>query len=71
MCTTERWLKLNFASCVTRKTRSLGALVLCSVCNMVVVSYIYDMVVDTQFHKFHGRPFASVLYLFLMEDIGR
>ena len=37
---------------------------------MVVVNYIYDMVVDTQFHKFHGRPFARVLYL-LMKDIGR
>ena len=25
--TTDEWLKLNFASCVTRQTRSLGALV--------------------------------------------
>ena len=25
-------MKLSFASCVTRKTRSLGALVLCSIC---------------------------------------
>ena len=38
---------------------------------MVFVNYIYDMVVDTQFHKFYGRPFARVLYLFLMKDIGR
>ena len=30
---------------------------------MVFVNYIYDMVVDTQFHKFYGRPFARVLYL--------
>ena len=29
------------------------------------------MVVDTQFHKFHGRPFARVVYVFLMKDIGR
>ena len=29
------------------------------------------MVVDTQFHKFYGRPFAPALYLFLMKDIGR
>ena len=29
------------------------------------------MVVDTQFHKFDGRPFARVLHLFLMKDIGR
>ena len=56
---------------VTRKTRSLGALVLCSIRNMVVVNCIYDMVVDIQFHKFHGRPFARVLYLFLMKDVGR
>ena len=68
MSTTDGWLKLNFASCVVRKTRSLGALVLCSICNMVFVKYMYDMVVDTQFHKFHGRPFARVLYVFLIED---
>ena len=35
------------------------------------MKYIYDVVVDTQFHKFHGRPFARVLYVFLMRDIGR
>ena len=35
---------------------SLGALVLYSVCNMVFVNYIYDMIADTRFHKFHGRP---------------
>ena len=64
--TTDGWLKLIFASCVVRKTRSFGALVLCSICNMVLVNYIYDMVVDTQFHKFHGRPFARVLYVFPM-----
>ena len=69
--TTDGWLKLNFASCVIRQTRSLGALVLCSICNVVFVNYIYDMVVDTQFHKFYGRPFARVLYLFLTKDIGR
>ena len=38
---------------------------------MVFVNCIFDMVVDTQFHKFHGRPFARVLYVFLMKDIGR
>ena len=27
--------------------------------------HIYDMVVDTQLHKFYGRPFARVLCLFL------
>ena len=69
--TTDRWLKLNFASCVISKTRSLGVLVLCSICNMVFVNYIYDMVVDTQFHKFYGRLFARVLYLFIMKYIGR
>ena len=44
--------KLNFASCVVRQTRSLGALVLCSICNMLFVNYFYHMVVDTQFNKF-------------------
>ena len=29
------------------------------------------MVVDTQFHEFHGRPFARALYVILMEDVGR
>ena len=29
------------------------------------------MFVGTQFQKFHGRPFARVLYVFLMKDIGR
>ena len=71
MSTTDGWLKLNFASCVIRQTCALGALVLCPICNTVFVKYIYDMVVDTQFHKFYGRPFARVLYLFLMKDIGR
>ena len=71
MSTTDGWLKLNFANCVVHQTRSLGALVLCSLCHMVIVNYIYDMVVDIQFHKFHGRPFARVLYVFLMKDIGR
>ena len=54
-----------------RKTRLLGALVLCSICNKVFVKNIYDMVVDTQFHRFHSRPFARILYVFLMKDIGR
>ena len=76
MSTTDGWLKLNFANCVIRQTRSLGALVLCSMTwcvipGMVFVNCIYDIVVDTQFHKFHGRPFARVLYVFLMKDIGR
>ena len=53
------------------KTRSLGALVLCSICTMVFVNYIYDIVADTQSHKFHGRLFARVLYAFLMKGIGR
>ena len=39
---------------------------------MVFVNDVYDMVVDTQFHKFYGKPFARILYLFLMKDkIGR
>ena len=71
MSTTDGWLKLNFASCVIRQTRSLGALALCFICNMVFVNYIYDVIVDTPFNKLQGRPFARVLYLFLMKDIGR
>ena len=38
---------------------------------MVFVDGIYDnMVVDTRFNKFHGRPFARALYLyvFLMKE---
>ena len=54
-----------------RQTRSLGALVLCSIGTMVFVNYINDMVVDIQFNKFHGRPFARVMYVFLMKYIGR
>ena len=38
---------------------------------IVFVNYIYDMVADAQFHKIYGRPFALVLYIFLMKDIGR
>ena len=68
---TDGWLKLNFASCVVRRTHSLGVLVLCSICNMAFEHYIYDVVVDTQFHKFHGRPFARVLYVFLTKYISR
>ena len=72
MSTTHEWLKLNFASCVIRQTRSSGVLVSCSICIIIVfVNYIYDMVVDTQFHKFYGRPFSRVLYFILMNDIGR
>ena len=32
-------------------------------CNMALVNCIYNIVFDAQFHKFHGRPFARVLYL--------
>ena len=68
MSTTDGWLKLNFASRVVRKTSSLGALVLCFICNMVFVNYSYDTIADNELHKFHGRPFARVLYVFLMRD---
>ena len=38
---------------------------------MVFANQTYDMmVVDTQFHKFYGRPFARVLYFF-MNNISR
>ena len=73
MSTTDGWLELNVASCVIRQTRSLGVLVLCSNWNRVFVNYIYLRYGCWywQFHKFHGRPFARFLYLFLMKDIGR
>ena len=70
MSATDGWLKFQFASCGIRQTRSLGVLVLCFICNMVFVNYIYDMVV-AQFHKFYGRPFARVLDVFLMKGVGR
>ena len=38
MSTTDGRLKLNFASCVIRQTRSFGALVLYSICNVVFVN---------------------------------
>ena len=38
---------------------------------LVFVNWIYDTVVDTQFHKFYVEPFARVLYSFLGKDIGR
>ena len=44
--TTNRWLQLNFASCVIRQARSLAALVLCSICNIKFVNHMHDMVVD-------------------------
>ena len=73
MSTTDGWWKLKFASCVVRKTRSLGALVLCSMtCCVIWCLWIASTNgVDTQFHKFHGRPFARVLHVFLMNDIGQ
>ena len=69
---TDGWLKLNFSSCVTRRHAHWARLCYVPfVIYMVVVNYIYDMVVDTQFHQFHGRPFARVRCLFLMKNIGR
>ena len=53
-------LKLSFESRVMHETRSLGALVRYSICSMVFVNLIYDMVVDTQFHMFYGTSFSRV-----------
>ena len=39
-------------------------------CLWITSKYIH-MFVDTQLNKVHGRPFARVLYLLLMKDIGR
>ena len=35
--------------------------------NIVFLNGIYDVVVDTSFHKFHGSPFARVLYVLAHE----
>ena len=67
MSTSDGWSKLNFASCVIRQTRSVGALVLYSICNIVFVNFS-DMVVDSQFHKFYGRPFACSIRVFIPRD---
>ena len=55
------WSKLILASCVIHDARSLGALVLSSICSLVFVNY-YDMVVDTRFDRFYDGSFARVLY---------
>ena len=44
---------------------------ICDTTGMLFVNYIYDMVDDSQFNKFHGRPFARVLHVFLVKDIGQ
>ena len=68
MSRTDGWLKLNFASWVIRQTRSLGALVLYSPCNMVIVSLRCGCWYSAP--QVYDRPFARVLYLFLMKYIG-
>ena len=67
--TTDGWLKLTLQA--AWYVRHAHWARLCYVPCVVFVSCMYDMVVNTQFHKFHGRPFARVLYVFLMKDIGR
>ena len=63
------WLKLNFASCVVRQTRSLDVFILYFIYNnMVLVNQTYDMIIDTQFHK---KSFVRVLCFILMKDVGR
>ena len=46
-CGYDRWVvKLNFASCVIRQTRSLGVLVLCSNWNTVFANYICLLIIS-------------------------
>ena len=48
--TTDGWLKLNFASCVMRQTRSLGALVLYSIlviCCLWIKSTIWWLILSS------------------------
>ena len=67
------WLILFVSS--ASLSDALGALFLLydPFCNTVFCEFDLrcGTVVDTQFHKFYGRPFARVPYLFLMKDIGR
>ena len=57
-CEYDRWV-VETQLCKLRDTSDtlIGRACAVSHCNMVFVNYIYDMVVDTQFHKFHDRPF--------------
>ena len=42
------------------------------VCDLYLrYGYIYDMVVDNQFNKFHGRAFARILYVSFMRELSR
>ena len=64
--TTDGWLKLNFASCVVRKTRSLGALVLCSMTYCVIwclriASTIWLLILSsTSFMIYRSRVFYII-----------
>ena len=63
-CEYDRWV-VETQLCKLRDTSDtlIGrVLVLLSICDTVLVNYIYDTVVDTKFHKSHGRPVARVLY---------
>ena len=64
MNTTDGWLKLSFGSCEIRQTRSLGALLTYSICNIkVFFNYMYDTVAHAQFMKVMvGR--SRVLYIY-------
>ena len=55
------------------RDRSEGVLIICFVYNVYGVCELNPRqgFVDTQFHRFYGRPFARVLYLIRMKDIGR
>ena len=56
------WLKLNFASCGVRQTRSLEVLILYFIIyDMVFVNETYDMILNAQFHKKIVRS-CSVIY---------
>ena len=73
MSTTDGWLKLNFASCVIRQTRSLRVLVLCSNSNMGVRDLhprcIIWLLILSSTSFMVGRSRVFYFYLFLMKDI--
>ena len=60
-CEYDRWVvETQLCMLPDTQTRSMGALVLCSIRNMMY---------GTQFHKFLGRPFARVLYAFFGRSV--
>ena len=75
--TTDGRLRFNFASCVIRQTRSLGALVPYFICSTILwclwfKSTIWLLILSsTSFTVGRSRVFYIYRNIFLMKDIGR